>query len=57
MSMITGTEAAKRAGVHPATWGRWVALGKAPAPAFTNSSNISLFDEVEVGEFLEGEDQ
>lgn len=51
MELISGTTAAQQAGVHQATWGRWVAAGKAPAPVFARE-NMKLYSQVEVTQFL-----
>ena len=50
--MLTGSEAARLAGVNQSTWSRWVTSGKAPAPSFTNAVNITLFRRKEVEDFL-----
>lgn len=53
MELITGTTAAEQAGVHQATWGRWVAAGRAPAPLFTRD-NMKLYLQDDVDKFLDG---
>lgn len=51
MELISGTTAAEQAGVHQATWGRWVAVGKAPAPVFARD-NMKLYSQADVTQFL-----
>jgi hypothetical protein len=51
MELISGTAAAEQAGVHQATWGRWVAAGKAPAPVFARD-NMKLYSQADVTQFL-----
>jgi hypothetical protein len=60
MELISGTTAAEQAGVHQATWGRWVAAGKAPgwvaagkapAPVFARD-NMKLYSQADVTQFL-----
>ena len=53
MELISGTAAAKQAGIHQATWGRWVAEGKAPSPLFERD-NFKLYLQTDVTKFLDG---
>lgn len=52
MELITGTAAAEQAGVHQATWGRWVAAGLAPEPIF-EQVNCKLYSQADVTAFID----
>jgi len=51
MELVSGTAAAKQAGIHQATWGRWVAEGKAPLPVFERD-NFKLYLQADITAFL-----